>query len=128
MEKVKKHPRIEVKTLPNGYSLEFDGMKKQNGFLYFNQEQLLEGFMIHIGLEMTDELNTDLIKDFLIAACNWNENKKCMKEIERLSTELRAEKRKNQKLSKDIEKLKSLNKPAKKKADDDDNDEEEDET
>lgn len=128
MDKVK-HPRIEVKTLPNGYSLEFDGMKKQNGFMYFNQEQLLEGFMIHIGLEMTDELNTDLIKDFLIAACNWNENKKCIKEIERLSTELRAQKRKNQKLTKDIKKLKSLSKPAKKETDDDNgNDEEEDDS
>ena len=45
--------RITVQTLPNGYSLNFDG-DRQNGYMYFNENDLLKGFMIHIGLNMTE--------------------------------------------------------------------------
>ena len=80
---------IDVETLPNGYSLKFDGMKQQGGYMYFTPEQLLEGFMAHIGLEMTDQLNMETIKDFLVTAINWRDNKACVKEIERLKNALR---------------------------------------
>ena len=80
---------IKVETLPNGYSLEFDGMSKKGGYMYFSPEKLLKGFMLHIGLEMTDQLNTETMDDFIVAACNWNDNKKCLKEIERLKHSLR---------------------------------------
>ena len=87
--KGKQLPMIAVEPLPNGYSLKFDGMTKQNGYMYFTPEKLLEGFMLHIGLHMTDELNTETMQDFIVAACNWNDNKKCVKEIERLKHSLR---------------------------------------
>ena len=80
---------IDVETLPNGYSLKFDGMKQQGGYMYFTPEQLLEGFMAHIGLEMTDQLNMETIQDFLVTAMNWKGNKECVKEIERLKNALR---------------------------------------
>ena len=80
---------IDVDTLPNGYSLKFDGMKQQGGYMYFTPEQLLEGFMAHIGLEMTDQLNMETIQDFLVTAMNWKDNKECVKEIERLKNALR---------------------------------------
>ena len=80
---------IEVETLPNGYSLKFDGMTKKGGYMYFTPEKLLEGFMLHIGLNMTDQLNTDTMQDFIVAACNWKDNQDCVKEIERLKNALR---------------------------------------
>ena len=80
---------IDVDTLPNGYSLKFDGMKQQGGYMYFTPEQLLEGFMAHIGLEMTDQLNMETIRDFLVTAIKWKDNKACVKEIERLKNALR---------------------------------------
>ena len=80
---------IDVETLPNGYSLKFDGMTQKGGYMYFTPEQLLEGFMAHIGLEMTDQLNMETIQDFLVTACNWKDNKDCVKEIERLKNALR---------------------------------------
>ena len=80
---------INVETLPNGYSLKFDGMTQKGGYMYFTPEQLLEGFMAHIGLEMTDQLNMDTIQDFLVTAINWKDNKACVKEIERLTHELK---------------------------------------
>lgn len=85
----KKVKMIDVDTLPNGYALKFDGMSKKDGYMYFTPEKLLEGFMLHIGLEMTDQLNTETMQDFIVAAINWKDNKECVKEIERLTRELK---------------------------------------
>lgn len=82
-------PYISVQTLPNGYSLEFEGMKQANGYLYLSKEKLLKGFMAHIGLEVTDQLNMETVDDFLVAAINWRDNKACVKEIQSLTAALR---------------------------------------
>lgn len=87
--KKKELKNITVTTLPNGYSLTFDGMKQSQGYMYFNEEKLLEGFMLHIGLNMTDQLSTETMQDFIVAAMNWNDNEKCVKEIEKLNMNLR---------------------------------------
>lgn len=88
--KKKPMPLITVDNVPNGYVLKFDGMKKREGFLYFSPEKLLEGFMCHIGLKMTDELDTDMMQDFIVGAINYSTNEKCIKEIERLNAEIKA--------------------------------------
>lgn len=88
--KKKPLPTITVEKVPNGYVLKFDGMKKREGFLYFSPEKLLEGFMCHIGLKMTDELDTDMMQDFIVGAINYSTNEKCIKEIERLNAEIKA--------------------------------------
>lgn len=88
--KKKPLPMITVDNVPNGYVLKFDGMKKREGFLYFSPEKLLEGFMCHIGLHMTDELDTDMMQDFIVGAINYSTNEKCIKEIERLNAEIKA--------------------------------------
>jgi len=88
--KKKPLPTITVEKVSNGYVLKFDGMKKREGFLYFSPEKLLEGFMCHIGLKMTDELDTDMMQEFIIGAINYSTNEKCVKEIERLNAEIKA--------------------------------------
>jgi len=80
---------IKVDTLANGYSLKYEGMTQKNGFFYFTPSKLLEGFMLHIGLEVTQQLNPELMQDFIVAAINWKENEKCVKEIERLTTAMK---------------------------------------
>ena len=79
--------KITVQTLPNGYALNFDG-DRQNGYMYFNVDDLLKGFMIHIGLNMTEQLSMENIDDFLVAVMNWNETGKCIKELSRMEEEL----------------------------------------
>lgn len=79
--------RITVQTLPNGYALHFDG-ERHNGYMYFNVDDLLKGFMIHIGLNMTEQLSMENIDDFLVAVMNWNETGKCIKEMSRMEEEL----------------------------------------
>ena len=89
MAQPKKHlKKITVLTLPNGYSLTYEGMKPTNGHMYFTPKQLLEGFMLHIGLEMTEQLDIDTMQDFIVAACNWKDNAKCIQEIEKLNTQV----------------------------------------
>lgn len=79
--------KITVQTLPNGYALNFDG-DRQKGYMYFNVDDLLKGFMIHIGLKMTEQLSMENIDDFMVAVMNWNETGKCIKELSRMEEEL----------------------------------------
>ena len=55
-----KLPRIKVETLPNGYSLEFQGQKLKHGYMYFTPEQLVVGIFYHIGLGAKTELPKEL--------------------------------------------------------------------
>ena len=84
----RKLPMIHVETLPNGYSLTFDGMKNE-GYMYFTPSKLLEGFMLHIGLNMTEELDIETMQDFIVAATQWNDNKKCLEEIKNLNDKIK---------------------------------------
>lgn len=52
--------KITLMTLPNGYSLDIEG----NGFMYFNELDLLLGFLSHIGTDKT----TDMEKGDLLNA------------------------------------------------------------
>lgn len=80
---------ITVQTLPNGYNLRFDGMGQPNGYLYFTKEDLLKGFMAHVGLGITREMQMTDIDEFMKAAMNWNDNEKCIEEIGRLKSIIR---------------------------------------
>lgn len=88
--KKKNIKHICVSTLQNGYTLSFDGMNEKSGYMYFSIEDLLKGFMMHIGLNMTDQLDMDSVDAFLKAVIQWNDNKKCVAEIRRLTTQLNA--------------------------------------
>lgn len=84
----KKLPRIEVRTLKNGYSLEFDGMQSSGGHMYFSVDQLLRGFMIHVGLKMTAQLDPTMMADFIETAMKYGDNQKSIREIETLNSKL----------------------------------------
>lgn len=89
MAKREKHlPNISVRTLANGYSLEFEGMAQQGGYMYFTPDKLLEGFMLHIGMNMTEQLNPQTMKDFIKAATSCKDTKAMMKEIDKVKDEI----------------------------------------
>ena len=89
MAKREKHlPNISVRTLPNGYSLEFEGMDQRGGFMYFTPDALLEGFMLHIGMKMNDQLNPQTMNDFITAATACKDTKAMMKEINKVRDEI----------------------------------------
>ena len=96
--------KITLQTLPNGYSLNVDGLHP-GGFLYFNEMELLAGFITHVGLheenpmESTKMLRimfqTIIGQEYVEAADNMMRtvaelNKRCQ-EIEQKLRELQAE-------------------------------------
>ena len=81
MGRKKKLKRIEVHTLPNGYSLAIEGHKQE--YMYFTPEKLLEGFMVHVGLKMTEQLSTDTIKSFIDSALEFHNMKAHHKELQK---------------------------------------------
>ena len=96
MKKKTKLPNVSVTTLPNGYALTFDGMRQPKGYLYFTPEDLLKGFMIHIGCGKTDQLDMSNIDDFLDAVLAFKDKDDCIDEIQRLQSQVDiAERRRN---------------------------------
>ena len=85
MGRPKKMPRISVKTLPNGYSLSIEGHKHE--YMYFSPEKLLEGIMVHVGLKMTEQLDTDTIKNFIESALEFHNTKEIHKEMQKVQRE-----------------------------------------
>lgn len=83
-------PKIEVRTVSNGYVLTFDDMKAPGGYLYWSPDKLLEGIMCHIGLDMTEQLNPEMMQDFIVAAVTYKDNKACIDEIDRLNGEIKS--------------------------------------
>ena len=58
---------IKTETLPNGYALDVEKGK----YMYHSLEGLIEGFMLHVGLEEASYCNKEFIKDFLATAIAW---------------------------------------------------------
>ena len=99
---MKKLKRITIEMLNNGYCLKFDGMKEPGGYMYFSPEKLLEGFMVHIGLEELDALDTTTMQDFIVSAASWKEKKECMAEIERLNRQNKQIQRQRNKIAQQL--------------------------
>lgn len=72
---------IKVETVPNGYALDVDDAR----YMYFNIEELLQGFMYHIGLEELGTTNSKTISEFIAASMEWRADEgKTTKELLRL--------------------------------------------
>ena len=85
MGRKKKLPKIEVRTVANGYTLAIEGHKQE--YLYFTPEKLMEGVMVHVGLKMTEQLSPDTIKSFIDSALEWNNLKASHKELQKAKRE-----------------------------------------
>ena len=83
--KRKKLPRIEIRTVNNGYTLSIEGHKQE--YMYFTPAKLLEGFMVHVGLKMTEQLNPDTIKSFIDSAIEFHNMKASHKELNKAKRE-----------------------------------------
>ena len=86
MGRRKKLPRIEVRTVPNGYSMAIEGHRQE--YMYYTPEALVKGIMMHIGLKMTEELSKDNIEAFLESTIQWDSLKLCNKEIAKMKREV----------------------------------------
>jgi hypothetical protein len=64
-----KKPRLKINvcTVPNGYSLTVG----TNHYLYFTVEQLLAGFIYHVGLGENNFVSNEFISAIVEAAADW---------------------------------------------------------
>ena len=74
--KVKKFA-ILLRTMVNGYMLEVNN----EGYMYFNAQSLLEGFMVHVGLERLESMTKEEIKDMLNSLKDGSAVKKLQAEV-----------------------------------------------
>lgn len=99
---------IKLETAPNGYALEVNGQ----GYLYFTLEELLEGFIVHVGLKELEYMNRDGLKKIIEASLKWKDNGKLVKELTKCKTKLeqleKSNKAMKKKLSKYIDDLDDL--------------------
>ena len=62
---------VTVRTVPNGYELKYDGMRQQEGFLYFNIESLLGGILKHVVMGDKSEQDPEECKSLLQSMMTW---------------------------------------------------------
>lgn len=80
---------LHVNMLPNGYDVKIG----KKSMLYFNEQELLEGLFVHIGLKIDDYINKQTIRDLMTACATYPDGTKAIEEITRLEgiiKELRA--------------------------------------
>ena len=65
MKEKKKH--IEVRTHPNGYSLDID----KKSYMYFDETSLMAGIFYHLGLSIAEEAEIDFANNLMQAAALW---------------------------------------------------------
>jgi hypothetical protein len=97
--------KIELSTLPNGYSLEIDN----KGFMYFTLEKLLEGFFVHVGLEILSFIDKESIHDLIIACATYPNEGDAIKAVAKMEPEIEALKNARQRDIETIRDLKSRN-------------------
>lgn len=65
---------INVRTVPNGYTLDIEKGEKKQGFMYFNPKKLLDGFIYHVGFEELGEVSEEFRAEVMKAAIAWQDN------------------------------------------------------
>ena len=100
--KEKKRLAILLRTMVNGYALEVNN----EGYMYFNAQSLLEGFMVHVGLERLETMTKEEIRDMLDALKDGSAVKKLQAEVTSLKALVDEQKKQIRELKRKIKELK----------------------
>ena len=73
---------ILLRTMTNGYMLDVNN----EGYMYYSAQSLLEGFLVHVGLERLEAMTKEEIKEMLASLKDGSAEKKLQAEV----TELKA--------------------------------------
>ena len=92
---------ILLRTMVNGYMLDVNN----EGYMYFNAQSLLEGFMVHIGLERLEAMTKEEIQDMLVALRDGSAVKKLQAEVTALQILVNDQKKQIRELKKTIKEL-----------------------
>ena len=101
--KEKKRLAILLRTMVNGYALEVNN----EGYMYFNAQSLLEGFMVHVGLERLETMTKEEIRDMLNSLKDGSAVKKLQAEVTSLKALVDEQKKQIRELKRKIKELKN---------------------
>ena len=93
---------IQLRTMVNGYMLEVNN----EGYMYFNAQSLLEGFMIRVGMERLEAMTKEEIKAMLDSLKDGSAVKKLQAEVTELKALVDDQKKQIRELKKTIKELK----------------------
>ncbi len=99
--KEQKRLAILLRTMVNGYSLDVNG----EGYMYFDAQSLLEGFMVHIGLKRLEAMTKEEIRDMLNSLKDGSAVKKLQAEVTELKALVDDQKKQIRDLKKTIKEL-----------------------
>ena len=103
-EQTKEQQRLAIllRTMTNGYMLDVNN----EGYMYFNAQSLLEGFMVHVGLERLEAMTKEDIKEMLDALKAGRAVTKLQAEVTELKALADDQKRQIRELKRKIKELK----------------------
>ena len=94
---------ILLRTMVNGYMLEVNN----EGYMYFNAQSLLEGFLVHVGMERLEAMTKEEIKTMVEAVKDGSAIKKLQAEVTELKNVINDQKkeiREQKRVIKDLKK------------------------
>ena len=80
---------ILLRTMVNGYMLEVNN----EGYMYFNAQSLLEGFLVHVGMERLEAMTKEEIKEMVTSIKDGSAIKKLQAEVTELKTVINDQKK-----------------------------------
>ena len=93
---------ILLRTMTNGYMLDVNN----EGYMYYSAQSLLEGFMIHVGLERLESMTKEEIRVMLDSLKDGSAVKKLQAEVTDLKALVDDQKKQIRELKRNIKELK----------------------
>ena len=93
---------ILLRTMVNGYMLEVNN----EGYMYFNAQSLLEGFLVHVGMERLEAMTKEEIKEMVNSIKDGSAIKKLQAEVNDLKAAIGEQKKLIREQKKEIKSLK----------------------
>ena len=94
---------ILLRTMTNGYMLDVNN----EGYMYYSAQSLLEGFMVHVGLERLEAMTKEEIKEMLDALKDGSAVKKLQAEVTELKSLADDQRKQIRELKRRIKELKN---------------------
>ena len=93
---------ILLRTMTNGYMLDVNN----EGYMYYSAQSLLEGFLVHVGLERLEAMTKEEIKEMLESLKDGSAVKKLQAEVTELKALVDDQKKQIRELKRKIKELK----------------------
>ena len=104
-EQTKEQQRLAIllRTMTNGYMLEVN----DEGYMYYSAQSLLEGFLVHVGLERLEAMTKEEIKEMLESLKDGSAVKKLQAEVTELKALVDDQKKQIRELKRKIKEFKN---------------------